>query len=76
MGIQAIKPGNADTPKPPNFTYQNMIQNISTSTFKKDYEIVGSLGRGAYSQVEKARSRVTGQLRAVKIVDRKKHSKI
>lgn len=74
MGIRAIR--GADTPPPPNFTYQNMVKNIAHTSFAKDYEVVGTLGKGAYAQVEKAKSRVTGQLRAVKIIDRKKHSKI
>ena len=73
MGISAIK---TKPDPPPNFTYHNMIKNIATSSFEKDYEVLSDLGKGAYAWVRKAKSRLTGQLRAVKIIDRKKHSKI
>ena len=74
MGIQAIRPANSEPP--PNFTYHNMIKNIAHSSFEKDFQILENLGKGAYAKVDKARSRMTGQLRAVKIIDRKKHNKI
>ena len=59
-----------------NFTYQNMIKFISTTPIEKDYELVSLLGKGSFSEVYRGKEKRTGNVRAVKKIDRKKFAKI
>ena len=38
--------------------------------FARDYEIIDQLGAGAYGNVHEAQKRSTGELRAVKMIDK------
>lgn len=75
MGIQCMK-APISPPPVPAFTYKNMIKYNRDSAFDKDYELLQLLGRGSYAEVRKAKFKKTGRIRAVKIIDRNKHSKI
>jgi serine/threonine protein kinase len=62
--------------KSTSFTYQNMIKYISSGVMEDSYEILELLGQGTFSEVFKGKNRQTGNIRAIKKIDRKKHSKI
>jgi calcium/calmodulin-dependent protein kinase I len=45
---------------------------MHTKIFHLKYELLGDLGSGAFAEVKKARSKETGELVAVKMIDRDK----
>lgn len=57
-------------------TYQNMIKVITDYPITKEYEFLDVIGKGTYAQVYKAKFTQTGNIRAIKKIDKKKNPTI
>ena len=58
-----------------NYLSNNKTLNLSSKNnfTAKDFEILSSLGSGAYAEVYKAKHKISGVIYAIKIIDKKKN---
>ncbi len=57
-------------------TYQNMIKIITDYPITKEYQFLDVIGKGTYAQVYKSKFIQTGNIRAIKKIDKKKNPSI
>lgn len=57
-------------------TYQNMVKIVNEYPITKEYELLDILGKGTYAHVYRGRALQTGNIRAIKKIDRSKNPNI
>ena len=57
-------------------TYQNMVKIVSDYPITKEYDLLEVIGKGTYAQVYRGKVIQTGNIRAIKKIDRQKNPNI